>query len=349
MSRFYPLLVSRIKRETPQAVIITFELPSALKETFTFTAGQYITIKHILDGKEIRRAYSICSSPSEEVLKIGVKEVSNGHFSVFANHQLKQGDTLEVMPPEGKFTFSPNPDSLKNYTAFVAGSGITPVLSIIKCVMECQPKSKFLLVYGNRNIEQTMFYHDLTALQTQYPNRLLLEFVYSREDVEGALFGRIDTGTANFFLKNKYKDIDFDRFYLCGPEEMIHSITQTLQNNGVPKENILFELFTTTEKENTLEIADGSTQLTLTVDDETHTFSMPQTKTVLDAALEKDIDAPYSCRGGVCSTCIAKITEGKAVMKKNQILTDEEIREGYILTCQAHPTTPTLEVDYDDV
>ncbi len=349
MNTFYPLTVSEIKRETPLSVSITFTIPETLKDTFTFIAGQYITIKHTIDDNEIRRAYSICSIPSSGILKIGVKEVPNGSFSVYANHTLKVGDTLEVLPPQGKFIFTPSLNSNIHYAAFVAGSGITPVLSMITSAMKHETESTFLLVYGNRNVEQTMFYNDLIQLKESYPNRFFIEFVFSREDIDGSLFGRIDTGTVNFFIKNKYKETHFSKFYLCGPEKMIHTVTETLKTNNVAKEHILFELFTTPEEKNPIEIKDGSTNLTLTVDDQTHTFTMPQTQTVLDAALKEDIDTPYSCRGGVCSTCIAKIVEGKAVMKKNQILTDDEIEDGYILTCQAHPTTTTLTIDYDDV
>ena len=349
MSTFYPLTVSEIKRETPLSVSITFTVPESLKNTFAFIAGQYITIKHTIGENEIRRAYSICSSPSSGILKIGVKAVANGSFSVYANKQLKKGDILEVLPPQGKFIFTPDPNLNKSYAAFAAGSGITPVLSMIKCAMEEETKSKFLLVYGNRNKEQTMFYDDLMQLKEAYPNRFFIEFVFSREDVEGALFGRIDRGTVNFFIKNKYRETSFSKFYICGPEEMIRTVTETLKNNAVSKEQILFELFTAPEEDNAVKIKDGYTQLTITVDDETHSLTIPQTQTVLDAALKNDIDAPYSCRGGVCSTCIAKVTEGKAVMKKNQILTDDEIDQGYILTCQAHPTTLHLTIDYDDI
>ena len=349
MSQFYPLPVSKIKKETQKSVVITFAVPKALTTVFTFKAGQYISLKHILNGKEVRRAYSICSLPSSGILKIGIKEIANGRFSVYANRELKEGDVLEVMPPEGKFTFTPNFNKATNYAAFVAGSGITPVLSIVQCALQEEPGSKFLLVYGNRNVSETMFYRDLLKLKEIYPNRFFIEFIFSREDVENAIFGRIDTGTVNFFIKNNYNEWDFEKYYLCGPEEMIKTVSETLQSNGEEKDKIKFELFTASEKENTIELSNGLTEISLTVDDATHTFTMPQTKTVLDAALEKDIDAPYSCRGGVCSTCIAKINEGKAVMKKNQILTDEEIEEGYILTCQAHPTTSKLVVDYDDV
>ncbi len=349
MNRFYPLPVLEIARETPSAVSITFDVPKDLQTIFKFKAGQYITIKHEVNGKEIRRAYSLCSSPKSGILKIGVKEIKGGTFSVFANQHLKKGDLLEVMPPQGLFTFEPQPNLSNAYASFVAGSGITPVLSIIQCALEEEPQSKFLLVYGNKNRAETMFYNTLIELQEKYPTRFFLELVYSREDVEGALFGRIETATVNYFTKNKYNHIAFKKYYVCGPEAMIHCVKDTLTANGVAKENILFELFTTPEEENNIEIPEGTTQLTVVLDEETHTLMMPHTKSVLDAVLEKDIDAPYSCRGGVCSTCIAKVKAGNAVMKKNQILTDQEIEAGFILTCQAYPTSDTLKIDYDDV
>ncbi len=349
MSEFHTLTVSEVKKETPNAVSIVFEVPSALKEKFHFKAGQYITIKHSLNGKEIRRAYSICCSQNSGSLKVGVKKVKGGTFSVYANTLLKAGDTLDVMLPEGTFVLEPQPNISKNYAAFVAGSGITPVLSIVQTLMEADSDSTFVLFYGNQTLGETMFYSELLALQEKYPDRLHIEFIFSRKQEGDAMFGRIERSTVNYVVKNKFKERSFDAFYLCGPEPMINEVSSVLQESGISEKQIYFELFTTTDEGSLTEPHDGDTQITITVDDETETFSMPQNKSVLEAALEQKIDAPYSCQGGICSTCIARITEGKAEMKKNQILTDIEIAEGLILTCQAHPTTPTLVVDYDDV
>ncbi|PHR14006.1 MAG: flavodoxin reductase [Aequorivita sp.] len=346
MSEFHALTVSEVKRETPNAVSITFSVPENLKKTFAFKAGQYITIKYERDGKELRRAYSLCSSPKSGILKVAVKKVDKGSFSIYANTKLQAGDTLQVMPPTGKFILEPN---LKNYVAFAAGSGITPILSLIKCTLEEMSQSNFLLVFGNRNQEETMFYNEILELQKQFPNRFSAEFVFSRKEEENAKFGRIDRSIVNFFLKNKYKNTTYESFYLCGPEEMIDEVSATLKHNGINSKQIHHELFSTAEKGLLVEKHDGNTSVTVFLDEEEQTFEMPQTKSILEAALDEGLDPPYSCQGGICSTCIARLKEGKAEMRKNQILTESEIADGLILTCQAHPTTPKVVVDYDDV
>ena len=346
MSEFYALTVSEVKRETPNSVSISFEVPENLKSKFAFKAGQYITLKYQNGGKEIRRAYSICSSPKSGILKVAVKKVDKGAFSVYANTTLKTGDTLQVMPPTGKFLLEPN---LKNYAAFAAGSGITPVLSLIKSTSEEMPQSTFLLVFGNQSVAETMFYDEILELQKQFPKRFFPEFVFSRKEEENARFGRIDRSIVNFFLKNKYAETTYEAFYLCGPEEMIDEISATLKHNGINSKQIHHELFSTAEKGLLVEKHDGNTSITIILDDEEEIFEMPQTKSILEAALDEGLDPPYSCQGGICSTCIARLKEGKAEMRKNQILTESEIADGLILTCQAHPTTAKVVVDYDDV
>jgi ring-1,2-phenylacetyl-CoA epoxidase subunit PaaE len=348
MSQFYPLKIKEVIRETPEAVSLSFEIPTDLRKAFKFKAGQYITLRTNLEGKEVRRAYSLCSAPGTEEFKVTVKEVEGGKFSVLANNILKAGDILEVHPPEGKFIFEPANRS-STYAAFAAGSGITPVLSIIKTVLNQEPDSNFILVYGNKSTENTIFYKELLELQAKFPERLFIEFIYSRTREENAQFGRIETSTVNYVLKNKFKDSTIETFYLCGPEEMITNVKTILLENGVKDENILFELFTTEDTGAVETGVEGEVELSITVDDEETTFTMNSEDTVLDAALEHDLDVPYSCQGGICSSCIARITEGKAEMRKNQILTDSEIAEGLILTCQAQALTPTLKVDYDDV
>ncbi|MDT0689634.1 ferredoxin--NADP reductase [Salegentibacter sp. F188] len=348
MSQFYPLKIKEVIRETPQAVSLSFEIPQDLKGEFNFKAGQYITIKTAVGEEEVRRAYSICSAPESEDFKVTVKEVEGGKFSVIANNKLKAGDILEVHPPEGKFVLTPA-DDVNNYAAFAAGSGITPVLSIIKTVLFEEPKSRFILTYGNKSPEETIFFKELLDLQTKFPDRLFIEFVYSRSREENAHFGRIEKSTVNFVVKNKFKDQSIKAFYLCGPEQMINFVTGILQENGIPEDKILFELFSSEDTGEVKADVEGQTELTILVDDEETTMTMDMKETVLEAALEHDLDVPYSCQGGICSSCIARITEGKAEMRKNQILTDDELEEGLILTCQAQPTTPTLKVDYDDV
>lgn len=349
MAQFHALTVTHIKELTPSSVAITFAIPKDLLQTFDFVSGQYITIKKEIKGNELRRAYSISSSPKSDSFTIGVKKVDRGGFSDYANTKLAVGDVLEVMPPEGRFTFQPTGDPT-TIAAFAAGSGITPIMSIAKSVLESNSKSKFVLVYGNKSAKETMFYTDLVKLQLEYANQFFIYFTNSQEKEGDSLFGRIDLSTVNYVLKNKHKDIEFDGFYLCGPEAMINLVSETLKDNSVSEEKIHFELFTSTEILDDLPVnVEGQTQITVTVDDEEFSFAMDKKTLVLDAVLKENIDAPYSCQGGVCSSCIARITEGKAEMVKNQILTDGEIEEGLILTCQAHPLTPTLKVNYDDV
>lgn len=350
MSSFYKLTIKEVKRETKEAVSVSFNVPLEFKDFYKFTAGQYLNLKLTLDGEEIRRAYSICSSPQNEELRIAIKGLKNGVFSQFANNKLQPGDLLEVGTPEGNFTFTPDPGQQKNYAAFAAGSGITPVLSIIYSVLHSEPKSTFVLIYGNKTPEDTIFYQELHDLQLKFTGRFFVHFVYSQAKVEHELFGRIERSTVNFILNNKYKEIEFDKFYLCGPEEMILTVADVLKEHNIKEKDIKFELFTTTKKENQIHISpQGHTKITVMVDDEETVFEMSQQQTVLDAALKQGIDAPYSCQGGICSSCLARVKTGTAEMKKNAILTDGEIAQGLILTCQAHPTSAELYVDYDDV
>lgn len=346
MSDFHPLAVSEINKETYNSVTVSFSIPENIKSLFVFKAGQYITIKHISDGQELRRAYSICSSPKSGELKVGVKKVADGVFSEYANTKLKAGDILEVMPPTGKFILEPD---LKHYVAFAAGSGITPILSLIKSTLEERSQSSFLLIYGNQSKEEAMFYDEIVQLQDEFPERFNVEFVFSRKKEGDSQFGRIGRSLVNFYLKNKYRETPFEAFYLCGPEAMIDEVSATLKHNGINSKQIHHELFSTAEKGLLVEKHDGNTSITVVLDDDEEIFEMPQTKSILEAALDEGLDPPYSCQGGICSTCIARLKEGKAEMRKNQILTEAEIADGLILTCQAHPTTPKIVVDYDDI
>ena len=350
MPAFKKLIIKEIKRETKDAVSIVFNIPTELQPNYEFVAGQYLNIRLTLDGEEIRRAYSICSSPESGELRIAVKAVKNGKFSQFANTKLKAGDILEVGKPEGKFTFEPQADRQRNYTAFVAGSGITPAISILKSVLKSERRSSFVLVYGNKSPEETIFHQELHDLQSQYTGRLFVHYVFSQAKVDGELFGRIDKSVVNFVLNNKHKELTFDKFYLCGPEEMINTVSAVLKEHNVAEKNIKFELFTSSSAENKIEKSlEGHTKITIMVDDEETTFEMSQKQTILEAALKQGVDAPYSCQGGICSSCLARIKSGTAEMTKNSILTDKEIADGLVLTCQAHPTSTEIVVDYDDV
>ncbi len=348
MPSFKKLTIKEVKRETAAAVSIVFNVPEEFKPNYAFIAGQYLNIKLTLDGKEIRRAYSICSSPESGELRIAVKGVKNGAFSQFANTKLKAGDILEVGEPEGKFTFKPDSHQQKNYAAFVAGSGITPVLSIIKSMLNSEPNSTFVLVYGNKTPEETIFHQELHDLQSHYTGRLFVHYVYSQ--AKGELFGRIEKSTVNFVLNTKHAALEFKTFYLCGPEEMINTVSKVLKEHNIADSAIKFELFSSSSAENEEASShEGHTKITILVDDEETSFEMSQKQTVLEAALKQGVDAPYSCQGGICSSCLARVTTGSAEMKKNSILTDSEIAEGLVLTCQAYPTSAEIFVNYDDV
>jgi ring-1,2-phenylacetyl-CoA epoxidase subunit PaaE len=349
MSSFYKLNIKEVRRETKDAVSVLFNVPLEFQDFYRFVAGQYLNIKLNLDGNEIRRAYSICSAPESGELRIAIKSVKNGVFSPFANSQLKVGDTLEVGTPEGKFTIEPDANRSKNYLAFVAGSGITPVMSIIQTVLVHEPKSTFVLVYGNKTPEETIFYGALHDLQLKYVGRFFVHFTFTQAKVESELFGRIEKSTVNFVLNNKHKEIDFDKFFLCGPEAMINTVAAVLKERNIKESAIKFELFSTSTPDTKVNTPDGHTKITILVDDDETTFEMSKKQTVLEAALKQGIDAPYSCQGGICSSCLGRITSGTAIMAKNSILTDGEIAEGLILTCQAHPTSDTIYIDYDDV
>jgi len=348
MSRFHKLKVKSVERLTPEAVAIEFNIPEDLKQKFHFKAGQYLTIKHEHEGEEIRRDYSICTSPNHPTIKVGVKEVKNGKFSRFANQHIEVDTELEVMEPQGRFTFTHNVNRDSTYVAIAAGSGITPIFSIINLALEEELNSKFLLIYGNRSLKQTMFLDQIDSLKKKYPNRFFVEMVYSQEHVEEAKFGRIDRSIINFFLKNRYKEWSIEHYFLCGPGDLIEQVKTVLIDNEVDESKIKFELFTSSQVEKDIQ-TDGMTQITVILDDEETSFEMDQENLILDVALDEGLDAPYSCRGGICSTCMALIKEGEAKMRKNQILTDDEVANGYILTCQAQPITPRVVVDYDDV
>jgi ring-1,2-phenylacetyl-CoA epoxidase subunit PaaE len=350
MSIFYKLSVKEIKQETKKAVSILFEVPKDIKQEFCFIPGQYITIKKELAGEEIRRAYSICSSKESNSIRIGIKAVEKGTFSVFAITKLKVGDVLEVSPPEGRFILDPTKAQDKNYLAFAAGSGITPVLSMLKSVLETESKSKFVLVYGNQSPNDTMFKNDIDHLKEKHPERFFVYYTYSKTNEENTLFGRIDVSKVNYIIKNKHKDLEFDEFFLCGPESMIDTVKTDLLEKGISNSLIHFELFSTEIGKNESAInLDGEAIITVILDEEEETFSMKKERSILEATLKKGLDAPFSCQGGICSSCLAQITKGKAVMDKNTILSDEEVEDGLILTCQAHPVTDEITIDYDAV
>lgn len=348
MSRFHTLKVKDIRTETPLAVSIAFEVPADLATDYQFEAGQYVTIKAIINGEEIRRSYSISSAPSSNELRVVVKAVENGVFSNYAKNQLKVGDNLEVGIPEGKFVVE-NSDA-KIFVAFAAGSGITPIISIIKDVLEKKDDTTFILIYGNKTIEDTIYFNEINELQQQYLGRFFVHYTFTKANPDGSLFGRIERSTVNFVLKNKHSEKRVDEYFLCGPEDMIKKVTDVLKENGAAEEQIHYELFTTSSTNGEIPVSgEGMVKVTVLVDDVETTFNMPRTENILSAALKHGVDAPYSCQGGICSSCMCRTIKGSAEMKTNHILMDDEVEEGLLLACQSYVTSDEIYVDFDDV
>ncbi len=353
MGRFHSLSVKNIRQETSDTVSISFNIPDDLKQDFNFIPGQYLTFRTNINGSEVRRSYSICSATKSEELRVAVKQINYGIFSTYANTVLKEGEHLDVAVPEGKFILKTDKDQRKTYGAFVAGSGITPVMAMIKDVLQNEPKSSFVLMYGNKTSEDTIFHDELNILKKDYFGRFFLYYTYTKSNESEALFGRIDQEKVNYILRNKHKSTTFDSFYLCGPEDMITLVSDELQQNHIVKNQIHYELFTAstsnTPQTTTSSEFNGTAQMTVLVDDEETTITIIQDETLLDAALKNGIDAPYSCQGGVCSSCMCKVTEGEVQLLKNSILTDSEIEEGITLACQAIPKSSIISIDFDNI
>jgi ring-1,2-phenylacetyl-CoA epoxidase subunit PaaE len=357
MIHFHSLQVNKITRETEDCVAISFDIPEELKDLFRFRQGQSLTIRKVLGGEELRRTYSICSSPYDNELRVAVKKVEEGVFSTYANEKLNVGDHLDVMPPVGKFYTELNPLQKKNYVAFAAGSGITPILSIIKTTLRTESHSSFTLVYGNRTKNSIIFKEELEALKDQYIDRFRIYHILSREKTESAInHGRIDKNKCSV-LFDKVIDIQkCDEFFLCGPEELIFSVRDYLKNNGVTHGRIHFELFTipgqrksvvTEQKEIRID-AGPQAKVSIKLDGILFDFDLGyKSQSILDAALQQGADLPYACKGGVCCTCKAKLLEGEVTMDENWGLEPDEVAAGFILTCQSHPTTDKVLVDFD--
>lgn len=355
---FHTLRVSDVKRETEDCVSIALEIPTALTEDYKFIQGQYLTFKHQHNGEEIRRSYSICSSPLDGELRVAVKKVPNGRFSTFANEALAVGAALETMTPEGNFWRPLNPSAANQYVAFAAGSGITPMMSIIKTTLEMEPQSTFLLFYGNKSTRSIIFKDQIEDLKDTYLNRLEVHHILSRED-QGTdwLKGRIDGNKCKDFSCKFFETETVSTFYICGPEQMIMEVKDTLTTLGVPKEKVLFELFTTpvsgamaqaTPEKTTLPKSVLSHVTVILDGEETHFDIQTTGNSILDAALDAGADVPFACKGAVCCTCRAKVLEGKVEMDMNYALEEEELEEGYVLTCQSHPISERVVISYDE-
>ena len=336
MNSFYPLRVSQLRALTTNAVELTFEIPAELESKFNFISGQYITVKQQIGGEEVRRAYSICSANTEGI-SIGVKRLEGGKMSAFLTADVKSGDTLEIMPPAGNFVLQG-----KNVVGICAGSGITPILSMIKTILLNNNNSKFTLIYGNRTQDSTMFYSDIKQLNID------THFVFSKEKVEGLKEGRIDRNMLDAFSD---QILSADAYFICGPGEMIDTVSDFLLKKGIEKSKIHFERFTAAKKQKeTEQTKDITSNVMVSIDGDDFEFQLSSNgQSILDAAMDAGADVPFSCKGAVCCTCKAKVMEGKAIMEKNYSLSEDEVAEGFILTCQAHPITPNIVVDYDEM
>ncbi|MFZ2101524.1 MAG: 1,2-phenylacetyl-CoA epoxidase subunit PaaE [Oricola sp.] len=356
--QFHELSVAGITRETPDSVCVAFDVPDALRDTFRYKPGQHLTLRATIGGEDVRRSYSICSSLSEGRLRVGVKKVDGGVFSAFVNDNLKSGDTIRVLPPQGRFAVDVAENAAHNYLMVAAGSGITPVLSIIRSTLEGEPSSEVTLVYGNRETGSIMFREELEDLKDRFLDRFRTVHILSRETQDVPLFnGRIDADRLGKLASaGLIQPGEADGIFICGPGELIDEAAQALASLGADMARIHFERFTTdgtaprpvsaatraaAEKGATVEVILDGVSKSFAYDD--------SSKKVVEAAAAKGLDLPYSCAGGMCATCRCKVVEGSAEMDVNYALEPWETEAGYILACQARPTSEKLVLDFDAV
>lgn len=354
--KFHPLTIKDIRQETADCISVAFHIPEALQEEYQYTPGQYITFKHNIEGEEVRRSYSLCSSPFENDFRVAIKKVEKGLFSTYASTHFREGDTLDIMTPTGHFTLQPNQTKKQNYVAFAAGSGITPILSILKSILLQEPESTFVLVYGNKNVGSIIFKEEIEALKNKYMDRFQVIHVLSRERLETEVNnGRINEKKCGQLFSSLVNIKEKDQFFMCGPEQMIHDVKDYLQGEGIPESNIHFELFTSAnqKKQSDWKVTHQEDNeklctVTIKVDDRTYDIKLAYGgDNILDAALKSGADLPYACKGGVCCTCRAKVMEGEVEMEVNYALEKEEVANGFVLTCQAHPKTDKVFIDFD--
>ncbi len=355
--QYYPLKVKDIRPETEECVSVAFELPAELTKEFEFEQGQYLSLKIDLDGEEVRRQYSLCSSPFNEELRVAIKKVEGGLFSTYANEVLMVGDTLEIMPPQGHFFKVFDEKETHQYVAFVAGSGITPVMSILKATLEKEPESTFTLFYGNRKTDSIIFREELEALKNSYLGRLRIHHVLSREDVGSDWFtGRIDAEKCRFYLDKLIDVENVDAFFLCGPYDMTLEVKQVLEEAQVDPQRIRTELFFVDpnkivrkkKEKRDPNIATSEAVVQVTLDGQTQQFTMEMdSEAILNEAIKAGLDLPFSCKGGVCSTCRAKLEKGEVEMLINYALEKDELEQGYVLTCQSLAKSKEISVNFD--
>lgn len=356
MAKFFPLVIADLYKDTEDCSVVTFEVPADIQAEFQFKQGQHLTLRAQIGNQDVRRSYSLCSSPLENKWQVAVKKIDGGLFSTFVNDQLKSGDKLEVMAPEGRFFKDCTPQTAKNYIAFAAGSGITPILSIIKTHLASEPESTFKLFYLNRNVKSIIFKDEIESLKNVYFNRFEIFHFLTKEHRDMPLFnGRFTEEKMNTITTKIFDPKEIDDCFICGPESMIFLIRDALVEAGMPKENIHFELFSTgnsvAQQQRVNQILEKKVEGTeVTIIDggkEFHFTMSSEFDNILDGALSAGADLPFACKGGVCSTCRCKVIEGKAEMKINYALDESELARNFILSCQAVPTSKKLVVDFD--
>lgn len=353
--KFHPLKIKDIRRETADCISMAFNVPADLVAAYEYIPGQYLTLKTNDSGEEIRRSYSICSSPVDNELRVAIKKVEGGRFSTFANERLQIGDTLDVMTPMGNFHATLNPQNTKHYAAFAAGSGITPILSILKTVLKTEPNSHVTLFYGNRATDSIIFRETIEGLKNEHLGKLSVNYILSQEFNNSELFtGRISADKCRTFFNKLIEVPNVDEFFICGPQAMNEEIRDLLLEYGVDRKKIHVELFTTGVPQSALAkpkktLTTGfEAQVQITLDGNTFEFPLLSSgDSILDGALKAGADLPFACKGGVCCTCRAKLIGGKVKMDVNYALEPDEVEAGYILTCQSHPVTPKVGVDFD--
>jgi ring-1,2-phenylacetyl-CoA epoxidase subunit PaaE len=353
--KFHALTVADVRQETDDTVSIAFTIPEELRVDYQYKAGQYLTLRATINGEDLRRSYSICTSPNEKEWRVAIKSIEDGIFSAWANRSLKTGDEMQVMTPMGHFAFDPNPNKKNSYVLVAAGSGITPILAIAKTILTEEPLSDVTLIYGNKGFASIIFREALEAIKNEYMHRFNLIHVLSRESVGNPLQkGRIDADKIAKLNKAFFSHQTIDGVFVCGPEQMIHAVKDQMMAFGVDEKLIHFELFATSipkkePKQTTSNEPTVDSNVTVILDGDQIDLALNSDgMSILDAAQQAGADLPFACKGGVCCTCKARILEGTATMDVNYALEKDEVEAGYILTCQAHPTSEKLVVSFDD-
>lgn len=357
MARFYPLSVTEVRRETRDAVVVTLAPRAGDRAAFAFIQGQYLTFRRSFDGEEVRRCYSICAGRGEALLRVGIKRVDGGCFATWANEELQPGEVLEAMAPMGNFHAAIEPGLCQSYLGFAGGSGITPLLGIVKTVLAEEPGADFTLVYANRSASSIMFREELEDLKNRHPGRLNLVHILERGAPDIELFaGRLDAAKCAALFAGWIDVASAGQAFVCGPEPMMPAVAAALKAHGLGDEAIKFELFASAQpgrarrrKARVARDAKGDTcSATILLDGASRVVEVPKRgHSLLEAALAADLDAPHACKAGVCSTCRAMVVEGEGEMAVNHALEDDEVRRGYVLTCQSHPLTDRIVIDYD--